>query len=115
MGVSSSRDHSATKGVFPFEAALHKGTVTVKVVASQDGPLPQLNGFRRNSSFSKIIARHLSASVIVEHALPALGDLLVNLKQLFFEISGFLLSRATLHFQWDARALGQTPDGFDER
>jgi len=60
MGVSSSRDHSATKAVFPFEAALHKGTVTVKVVASQDGPLPQLNGFRRNSRFILVVALALN-------------------------------------------------------
>src|SRR5215468_9451223 len=67
----------------------------------------QPNRFRGDTATLKIIPSRLAGSLVGERILPALGNLLVNLKKSFFEMTALLFAGPVLGLEGNPGTLGQ--------
>ncbi len=74
----------------------------------------EFHGFRRHAAFGEIIAGSLAGGFIKQAILPALGDLLVNLEQLVFEMARLLFAGGLIEFEGNFGAFSQPADGVHE-
>src|ERR1044071_4795662 len=74
----------------------------------------EFNGFVGNTAFLQVTARFFARGFIQERAVPALCDLLVDLKEPVLEELLFLILGIFFEFERNASALGQTLDRFHE-
>src|SRR4051794_23554663 len=74
----------------------------------------ELHGFGGDATAREVITSNLAGGLIGQRGLPTLGDLLMNLEELFLYLTGLLVARAAFQLQRYFCTIGQAAESFDK-